>query len=234
MTLLRWIAANRKKTLLTAVVLIAVLGGITWEIVRVREPVYQGKPLTYWLERYTCSPEISPITPVDEWSEMVEKAQRESETAILALGTNAIPHLLKLAAESDHNGKIEQTLMSGFVNRMAYRLGLWSKYDIYVMKGYLRKPRDDRKLSAMGFQVLGPVAKPAIPELLRLLETGDSGIRVIAAFSLAHVVGNAEQVQAAFKKHALSDPDKGVRHDCAVYAESLNVVPASNSEFQPE
>ena len=35
-----------------AVVLVILAGLITWQLQREREPVYEGKPLTAWLEQY--------------------------------------------------------------------------------------------------------------------------------------------------------------------------------------
>lgn len=43
----------RKQVQIAVAVLLAAIGGVaTWEVLGDREPVYQGKPLSVWLERY--------------------------------------------------------------------------------------------------------------------------------------------------------------------------------------
>jgi hypothetical protein len=65
---------------LLAVLLVAVVGGLAWQVTRPREPVYQGKPLSYWLVRPARDPNFN---------------------ALRALGTNAIPTLLQMLRAKD-------------------------------------------------------------------------------------------------------------------------------------
>src|SRR4051794_29446211 len=53
---------------------------------RVREPVYHGKPLTFWLGAFSLRPGFSLAVPEEMLS---------SEEAVRHIGTNAIPTLLQ-------------------------------------------------------------------------------------------------------------------------------------------
>src|SRR5215469_11736120 len=67
------------------VVLLALLGGLAWEVLRTKdppEPVYQGKRLGEWLAGYNG--------PSPETDEVVRR-----------LGTNAIPTLLRMLRAKD-------------------------------------------------------------------------------------------------------------------------------------
>src|SRR6266700_7337487 len=74
----RYTAAMRKRVQIALAVLFVAVGGvIAWQVLRLREPVYQGKRLSFWLQRY------SP----DGDSPEVDEAMR-------IMGTKAIPTLL--------------------------------------------------------------------------------------------------------------------------------------------
>mgnify|MGYP001599799890 CR=1 FL=1 len=62
-----------------AILLLAVLGGLAWLVLRVREPVYAGKPLSEWLRQ----------------------RDEESTNAIRQIGADALPALLELAQARD-------------------------------------------------------------------------------------------------------------------------------------
>src|SRR5579872_4898885 len=63
----------------------AILGGFAWDVLRQREPVYQGKPLSVWLEGYERG----------GW------ARQNADEAVRQAGTNAIPTLLRMLQEKD-------------------------------------------------------------------------------------------------------------------------------------
>ncbi len=76
-----------------AVVLGILAGVIGWQVLRLREPVYQGTRLSIWLEQ--C-----------EWSARGEtgpkaKSKKGAEMAIRQIGTNAIPILLEWLRHKD-------------------------------------------------------------------------------------------------------------------------------------
>src|SRR6266567_3404042 len=46
------IAMTKRLRIALALVLAAVLGGVAWRALRQPEPVYQGKPLSFWLKGF--------------------------------------------------------------------------------------------------------------------------------------------------------------------------------------
>ncbi len=75
---------------------VAVLGGVPWQGHSMQEPVYEGKPLSYWLEAF--EPEGFPGQP--NFVEAVD--------AVRAADTSAVPILLRLlrARDSDCTQKL--------------------------------------------------------------------------------------------------------------------------------
>jgi len=110
-------------------------------IVGPAEPSHQGKPLSFWLE------EIDDNQP--------ETRRDEARKAIRAIGTNAIPQLIADFRLDEPKWKrvLMQWMMKQSVIKVKYRTG------------------DTRSSAATwAFQALGATARPAIPELVRLLD----------------------------------------------------------------
>ena len=59
---------------------LALIGMLVWRGFSVREPSYQGRSMSVWLEDYNRAGAVDKTGPVDE--------------AIRAMGTNTLPHLL--------------------------------------------------------------------------------------------------------------------------------------------
>ena len=74
-----------------AVVLAILAGAIAWQVLRGREPVYEGKPLGFWLRLWA-------ITHLDGDGGNIG---RQTETAIRQIGTNAIPIYLDMLAAKE-------------------------------------------------------------------------------------------------------------------------------------
>jgi hypothetical protein len=104
-----------------------------------REPAYQGKRLSQWLEV----------------SDRDQEAREQATTAVRAIGREALPTLLNMIGRKD--SWLKRRLLAWDQQRDSSRLGL---------AGAAR----DRRLAAAGFQMLGPAAKPAFPELARLFQ----------------------------------------------------------------
>src|SRR5271157_6281591 len=71
---------RKRIAIASASLLLLLVGTVAWEVWREREPVYQGKRLSVWLEGPPDADSISP----------------ETETAIRAMGTDALPALLNM------------------------------------------------------------------------------------------------------------------------------------------
>lgn len=154
----------------------ALIAALLWRPSPATEPSYDGHRLTWWLNLASSgSPD-------------------EAEHAIMALGTNSLPFLIK-------GLRCRDTAMAGIAYGLADRVGL----HLTVSSGLQR-----RILSYVGFKVLGPVGNPAIPDLLSL--AGDTNTSSLASESLAAV--GPEGVRALCS--VLTNTDWRVRHDAVV------------------
>jgi len=144
-----------------------------------KEPVYQRKTLTQWLKQLDDG-EVDGISSGALPS--YTRAQIEAAEAIRAMGTNALSLLL----EDIHASPSENAL------RIKFHRG-WSWVNRHFFRGLIafdEVTSEDRVRwrAAQGLSALGPLAKPAVPELTRLLFTNyfHSSIKE-AAYALAGI-----------------------------------------------
>ncbi len=121
-----------------------VLAAVVFNALRSREPVYQDRPLSAWL---------------DDLMMGHYGAQHDAaEEAIWQIGTNAIPHLLRRVAAVD--SWTQRKLQS--LNRRQSLIHFPVHY-----------ASDGREPAKRAFEALSARAKPAIPDLLRIAQTTD-------------------------------------------------------------
>jgi hypothetical protein len=120
---------------------LAAISGLVWRTVPVREPSYQGKSLTEWLEEYNRARALDKTGPVDE--------------AIRVMGTNTLPYLLAHLRRKDSPLK-----------RMLFLFA--EKHHLAFLPPPRRTPYLAPALLAL--KALGQTAKPVIPELLQMFE----------------------------------------------------------------
>jgi HEAT repeat protein len=122
------------------------------------EPRYNGRRLSKWLIAYRHAED-----------------QDKAVEAISAIGTNAIPFLLRWLQEppSPKRTKIRNALPN------------WVRNNQFVF--HLLDPRLSEATMAapMGFRVLGTNALPAIPDLVRISQTNNQTAGVMAVVTLA-------------------------------------------------
>jgi HEAT repeats len=129
-----------------------------------QEPVYQGKTLTQWLN-WLDDGEADGIN--SHWLPSFTRRQIEAADAIREIGTNALPFLL----EDIHSHPSEQALRFKLLRLLhmdGFGIGFGRK--TYFASDVTSEDRI-RWRAAQGLSALGPLAKPAIPELTRLLFT---------------------------------------------------------------
>src|SRR6266850_682862 len=123
-----------------------------------KEPEYEGKKLSEWLAARIVQPE-------------------EATNAVLAIGTNALPFLVKW---------VEYEIPE-WREKVANMTRTWPRWTIsfWVARKALGRGLDQR--AEFGFLVLGEQAAPAIPELSRYVRDPKVRSHMYAAYSLAYL-----------------------------------------------
>lgn len=130
-----------------------------WFVLRPREPSYQGKTLTEWL------------TNAYEMFSYPD-ACGESVRAVRHIGPSAIPTLLNYASAKD--SRLKRALLQWNDTHPTISLPLSSQFELHI-------------LAERGLYILGPDAKEAVPELVRLLKHDDDDVRTTAAACLGGI-----------------------------------------------
>jgi hypothetical protein len=142
-----------------------ITGAVYWESLSPREPMVNGKSLSYWLEEFRVS--------------MVGGGERQEKpaAAIRQIGTNAIPQLLLMLRERD--GKVKSKLLELLLKQRFIRIS-WKPAWVRNEEGLC------------GFQILGAEAKGAVPALLDIYERPpSSSSRTGAAAALSWISPSA-------------------------------------------
>lgn len=151
---------------IVGVLVIAVAVGV---LVSDREPVYKGKRLTQWLAEMQAAG-------------MNNRAKRnECRDAIYAIGTNAVPTLIRMVNCKDSPVKLKAIQFLG---------PKWSERLKIRRAGYYYSK------ATFGFSSLREKAAPAVPALIDLLHNRDRGVQAAAAECLSDIgpeAGSATQ-----------------------------------------
>jgi HEAT repeat protein len=145
----------------------AFLSWFAWFILHPHEPAWQGKPLSRWLdEAFRAGPNgTSPV-------------KAEAETAIRQLGTNALPLLLEMA--DTHYTVFRQVLQTANAQEFAF---------LHL------PPQEGRdQVVPWAFEIIGPTAAPAVPELTRIVTdtdhaNPDAWLRTLTAIHCLAAIG---------------------------------------------
>ena len=185
----RWIAASGRTRVLAGAVAVVLLAGLLWYPRPNEEPAYAGKTLTEWLKESEKTFRL--------WTQPEEAA---AAIALRAIGPEAIPELMRLIQMDDRMGiRFRIQRLTG---------GPGHPTDAPAARAHLR--------GLSGFAALGPLSKPALPDLVRLLRDPRPVVRRNAAFALGYMSSAAEpSVQALL--HCLEDEDSDVS-EAAVWA----------------
>lgn len=131
---------GKKRFILLTIALLAIAGGLTWEVSRTREPKYDGQPLSFWLERYDIS-------------HRTETSVQQADHALQAIGTNSMPTLLRKMQARD----------SRFRRPI---LALLQKQHVFKIKW--NDAREEMWQGCYGFKILGRDASNAVPALVSI------------------------------------------------------------------
>jgi len=152
-------------------------------VLRPREPEYRGKQFSEWLDRYYDSSVAN---------DRVSKEQ--AENAFRSIGTNALPPLLRMVAAKD----------SALKRKLLALLAKQSFVSLHIRDSDFYHSR-----ASFGFAALGPIARPAVPELISLLNDTDPQVQATAANALAGIGPEAEDAVPALLR-CLDDRNNGV------------------------
>ncbi len=133
-----------KRFILLASLLTAALGVVLLLKPGGSQPTYQGRRLSTWLDELAETGGSRPGAPLSRQARSVR-----------AIGTNALPWLLSEFAWNEPR-------WHGHLNRLLQKQRITN----FRFGGTLRRHRR----AILGFQTLGEMAEPAIPDLLRLIE----------------------------------------------------------------
>jgi len=204
-----------------AVFLLAIGGMVAWQVLRGREPVFQGKPLTAWLDGY----QLGGASPgIDE--------------AVRGIGTSAVPVLLEslqasdsalkleLAAHGLHYTLAEVRHMQG--ERGFAALGAAASNAVpALIEVYERNiSASSRHAAGNALVAIGPAARKAIPALIKCIASTNSEERALAVSILGRIGSEAETVFPVLMK-LLRDADRDVRYNAGYALGTL--APAGRS-----
>jgi HEAT repeat protein len=178
---------KRRLRAVLVIMLTCLAGLLAWQFLHPREPVYQGKTLTAWLEQFSTN----------HFTHRGSTADKEAEEAIRQIGENALPVLLELIAAKE----------SAFEKKVAAILPKRWQRRLESQQAWYR-----RTLATAGFVALGPIAKPAVPALMGLASSENPDIRRHAVYALGHL-GSAAQPAIPLLIERLEDPVEVVRGD---------------------
>jgi hypothetical protein len=166
------------------------------------ELVYKGKPVTDWMEITFWGDRPGTSVSTAQWM--------EAAYALDKLGTNVIPYALKLAWTQDSGFKVA-FLSSPCPRKVFNFFGLPKLYDRCVTPRWVQASSVDPQIATEAFKFLGPRAKPAIPELLRLLRTSDNPNGRAAAARMLGRLGRDAQPALPELLEGFKDSNQGVR-----------------------
>lgn len=139
---------NKRRRILLVGLVLAMLGVISWEVLRPHEPVYKGRPLSAWLKDYDGQYNGIFTTPL-AWT------WHDADLAVRAMRTNALPILIDELGSRDSPAKV--ALVNWFNRHVSPKFQLTTEYE-----------RHGRALC--GIRALGSDARPAIPVLAEYLK----------------------------------------------------------------
>jgi len=209
----------RRKGWLVPAVFAVLLGLAAVLLLTPSEPSYRGKPLTHWLQAYKITITATnslwrnskPIGADDE-----APSRYEADAAIEAIGTNAIPILLRLIQHRD--------------SRLRYwQFSLARKAPFFrIAPVSARSPNHE---ALMAFRALGTNAGPAVPQLMEIYNReSNRNTRNWVLSGLAEIGPPAEQAVPLLLR-TLADTNTQSRENAAralgaIHADAPVVVPA--------
>ncbi|MDB6111586.1 MAG: domain containing protein [Pedosphaera sp.] len=175
--------------LITIHVAVLLAGWLALSYARSREPRYEGRTLTQWLEDYYL------VSTHREDFTNATATLKASAHALKQIGTNAIPSLLKKL--STKNNAFEQRLESLARSQSLIRF-------------HYADPDLQKRLGFEGFRILGKDAMSAVPALTKLIKHPGVGGRLLVLNSLDCIQPKSEALLPILLQN-VHDPEFPIR-----------------------
>jgi hypothetical protein len=183
---------GHKSRILLLALLIAVIGVIAWEMRRPAEPIYNGKPLRYWLEAFGQAIGSSgggtrggPAPPT----------QSEAYQAIHHIGSNGIPTLLRMLQTP--NPSISDRLVALAQKQHIVRIPF--------------TPANLNEKAFFGFTSLETEASNAVPQLIEIFEKNHASFPQSAAPAILGEIGPASEPAIPVLLQGIGNTNRSVR-----------------------
>jgi HEAT repeat protein len=151
-------------------------------LINLREPSYQGRTLTEWLDQAN-----------DEGAMWGRAPSEDAAAAVRAIGPRAVPILLDMVSTKDTRWR---ELLEGLADNPRFPIHL-----------HVRQSEEVEEIGSYGFYWLGNSGKSAVPTLVTLLNDNDYRIRSLAAFCLG-AIGEPSPDAIAALINGLGKPDQ--------------------------
>ncbi len=205
----------------------AVLGVLVWRASGEREPVYEGRTLTSWLDHHVASSAARPPFNSPGW--------KKADEALRAIGTNGIPTLLKMIRAKDPPRLVLKVFkMAGRYRwtRIRYRYAVErneeAEYAFEVLKeravsavpGLIKIYEENvspssQRCAALALGHIGRGATPALPALIQRFTHTNADVRFYAVSAVMSIGGEPGVVVPALTS-ALKDTNVNVRWNALV------------------
>jgi len=203
-------------------VLLVLLACLVWRSSRPAEPIFEGVPLTQWLDHHVASSAAIPPYNSPGW--------KAADEALRQIGTNGIPILLERLRTRDYPSWMRTPLALarkfGWTERRSISASWWHEEAAYAFRllgtnaagavpELIRIYEADispssRENAATALGHMGKHAQAALPVLIEDFHHTNHQTRWRAVTTVAHIGGNADLVVPALTK-ALHDPEVNVR-----------------------
>jgi hypothetical protein len=198
---------GKGRLILVTVIILAAAGVMGWMLLSLgpQEPVYKGKPLSYWLEGY----DPSGGAPNYQLTHPNAPTYQEASEAVRKLGTNAIPTLLRKLRQRDSKAK------EMFMNLLRKQ---------HVIK--ISPPRTTQYIEPLdGFKDVGVEASNAVPQLVALFEHDPSPVPQMTIPAILSDMGPAAEAAVPAMLRGMTHTNAVVRNNAIYALRKINADP---------
>ena len=213
-----------KRWLVLGGLILVVTGGLWgwWRPWASQEPIYDGKPISYWMTNgiRLLGMDTDRGTSVSA-VQVVGVEGRADWSAQLLSDSNAVPFLIR-ALKRDR-----------WLGAALYRTQVWPRFPDYLPFPPVKN--SSAQYVAIHFLgQMGPMAKPAISSLIRVLKQDEEPtIRMKAAWALGKIGNGDSNVTAALTGTLLKDRDRSVRQTATNALLRLDPATAGRAPVKP-